>query len=91
MTMMRCILGTKETSILHHFRLKLVLNLPPSDQLQEFILIYNPVSFVTFKFLENIVGRCQQWLMDIVCATNLMQEIGKIFCFGEAGQLRCIV
>lgn len=88
---MRLVFRAEETRALKHLRFEAMLDLPFRHQPQKALLVCPPIALFFLVRFEHRVGRREQRLVQVLNASDLSKEVGKIVRLGEARELRCVV
>ena len=68
-----------------------VFDLPKDHQVDEPLLVLRPTHLFVLIRLEQLLCRCQQWLVAIGRSAQLSEEPFKVVAFGKASELRNVV
>ena len=83
--------AAKQTTVVEQIRSDRLFHLPPGHQIQKLLFVNSPIAFVFFIRIEDVLCRGEFRQVDILDAPDFPEEVGQIFLFREAGQLRVVV
>ena len=88
---MRQMFAAKQTTVVEQIRSDCLFHLPPGQQIQKLFFVNFPIAFAFFIRTEDVLSGSEFGQVNIPDASDFPEEVGQIFLFREAGQLRVVV